>query len=57
MFEKREDVWAKGGGGVTGEFVFPTEYYLEDKSRIRWAWHVARMWERKNRYRVSVGRP
>jgi hypothetical protein len=25
--------------------------------RMRWAGHVARMWERKNAYRILVGKP
>jgi hypothetical protein len=28
------------------------------KSRsIRWAWHVARRWEKRNEYRILVGKP
>jgi hypothetical protein len=25
--------------------------------RMRWVWHVARMWENRNAYRVLVGKP
>jgi hypothetical protein len=25
--------------------------------RMRWAWHVARMGEKKNAYRILVGKP
>jgi hypothetical protein len=25
--------------------------------RMRWAWHVARMGEKRNRYRLLVGKP
>jgi hypothetical protein len=33
------------------------EIRMIESRRMRWAWHVARMGEKKNAYRIFVGKP
>jgi hypothetical protein len=35
----------------------PSIIRIIKSSRMRWAGHVARMWEKRNAYRVLVGKP
>jgi hypothetical protein len=35
----------------------PSIVRIMKSRRMRWAWHVARMWEKRNEYRLLVGKP
>jgi hypothetical protein len=50
-----QEVRWDGSGTETALF---SKYNENDKSRrMRWAWHVARMGEKRNAYRILVGKP
>jgi hypothetical protein len=38
-------------------YSFPSIIRIINSRRMRWAGHVARMWENRNAYRILVGKP
>jgi hypothetical protein len=38
-------------------YCFPSIIRVIKSRRMRWAGHVARMWENRNAYRILVGKP
>jgi hypothetical protein len=60
MFGPKRDVvtgeWRKLHNEELNDLCSSRNFIRVIKSRMRWAWHVARMGERKGVYRVSVGK-
>jgi hypothetical protein len=58
---KRDEVtggWRKlHNGGLHSLYSSPSIIRMIKSRRMRWAWHVARIGEKRNAYRILVGKP